>query len=143
MQAAVGLEQLKRLDGFTVIRKRNFGLLNEALAPLDGGPLLLPKATPQSDPSWFGYLLTLDSNYNRESLLQYLNARHIGTRLLFAGNMTRQPCFEGVKHRVAANLDGTDTIMRRSFWIGLHPALTEGHVLYAAHTLQSYFNNKK
>lgn len=143
MQAAVGLEQLKRLDGFTAIRKRNFGLLNGALASLDGGPLLLPKATPQSDPSWFGYLITLDSAYNRESLLQYLNARHIGTRLLFAGNMIRQPCFEGVKHRVSANLNGTDIIMHRSFWIGLHPALTEDHVLYAAHTLQRYFDNKR
>lgn len=140
MQAAVGLEQLKRLDGFTAIRKRNFALLSEALAPLEGGPLLLPKATPQSDPSWFGYLLTLDKTYDREDLLQYLNSRRIGTRLLFAGNMTRQPCFEGVKHRVAADLHGTDTIMRQTFWIGLYPALTEDHVLYAAQILREYFN---
>ena len=139
MQAAVGLEQLKRLDSFTAIRKRNFALLSEALAPLDGGPLLLPKATPQSDPSWFGYLLTLDKSYNREDMLQYLNSKRIGTRLLFAGNMTRQPCFEGVKHRVVADLRGTDVIMRHTFWIGLYPALTEDHVLYAAQTLRDYF----
>jgi len=139
MQAAVGLEQLKRLDGFTAIRKRNFFLLSEALAPLEGGPLMLPKATPQSDPSWFGYLLTLDKAYDREELLQYLNSRRIGTRLLFAGNMTRQPCFEGVRHRVAAELHGTDTIMRQTFWVGLYPALTEDHVLYTAQSLKEYF----
>lgn len=139
MQAAVGLEQLKRLAGFTAIRKRNFTLLSEALAPLEGGPLMLPRSTEHSDPSWFGYLLTVDPACNREDLLQYLNSRRIGTRLLFAGNMTRQPCFEGVPHRVFADLRGTDQIMRRTFWIGLYPALTEDHVLHAAQTLRDYF----
>ena len=139
MQAAVGLEQLKRLDGFTAIRKRNFALLSQALAPLDGGPLTLPQATEHADPSWFGYLLTVDKTCNREDLLQYLNSRRIGTRLLFAGNMTRQPCFEGVPHRIVADLRGTDEIMRRTFWIGLYPALTEDHVLHAAQALRDYF----
>ena len=139
MQAAVGLEQLKRLDDFTAARRRNFALLSEELATLDGGPLQLPRPTPGSDPSWFGYLLTLDPHYNREDLLQYLNAHKIGTRLLFAGNMTRQPCFEQVSYRTAAPLEGTDTIMRRTFWIGLFPGLTEDHVRYAARTLQNYF----
>lgn len=139
MQAAVGLEQLKRLDDFTAARRRNFALLSEELATLDGGPLQLPRPTPGSDPSWFGYLLTLDPHYNREDLLQYLNAHKIGTRLLFAGNMTRQPCFEQVSYRTAAPLEGTDTIMRRTFWIGLFPGLTEEHVRYAAQTLQNYF----
>ena len=140
MQAAVGLEQLKRLDDFTAARRRNFALLSEELATLDGGPLQLPRPTPGSDPSWFGYLLTLDPHYNREDLLQYLNAHKIGTRLLFAGNMTRQPCFEQVSYRTAAPLEGTDTIMRRTFWIGLFPGLTEEHVRYAAQTLKRYFS---
>lgn len=139
MQAAVGLEQLKRLPAFTAARKRNFALLTDALATLDGGPLQLPVATPHSDPSWFGYLLTLDSRYDREDLLQYLNAHKIGTRLLFAGNMTRQPCFDQVSYRTAAPLDGTDIIMRRTFWIGLFPGLSEAHVQYAAQTLLRYF----
>ncbi|CAK7030924.1 MAG: dTDP-4-dehydro-2,6-dideoxy-D-glucose 3-dehydratase [Desulfovibrio sp.] len=140
MQAAVGLEQLKRLDGFTTIRKRNFALLSEALAPLEGGPLILPRATEHSDPSWFGYLLTVDETCNREDLLQYLNSRRIGTRLLFAGNITRQPCFEGVPHRIFSDLRGTDEIMHRTFWIGLYPALTEDHLLYTAQSLRDYFS---
>lgn len=139
MQAAVGLEQLKRLEAFTAIRKRNFSLLTEALTPLDSGPLQLPQATPHSDPSWFGYPLTLDKRFNRKDLLQYLNAHKIGTRLLFAGNMTRQPCFEGVHYRTVAPLDGTDIIMRRTFWIGLFPGLSEAHISYAAQTLKRYF----
>ncbi|ATD81552.1 MULTISPECIES: lipopolysaccharide biosynthesis protein RfbH [Desulfovibrio] len=143
MQAAVGVEQLKRLTAFTALRKRNFALLTEALAPLEGGPLTLPRATPHSDPSWFGYLLTIEKNYDRADLLQYLNYRRIGTRLLFAGNITNQPCFEGVSHRVAANLLGTDKIMQRTFWIGLYPALTEDHILYAAHTLREYFKKQR
>lgn len=139
MQAAVGLAQLVKLDGFTEARRRNFTLLHAALADLDGGPFTLPQPTTASNPSWFGYLLTLDKTYDREELLRYLNSKRIGTRLLFAGNITRQPCFEGVKYRAVADLNGTDVIMHHTFWIGLYPALTEDHVLYAAQTLRDYF----
>lgn len=140
MQAAIGLEQLKRLDTFTMARKRNFSILFEKLSSLGEGHLLLPKATRHSDPSWFGFLITIDDAYDREDLLRYLNKKHVGTRLLFAGNLTKQPCFADVPHRIFCELSGTDKIMRKSFWIGVYPGLTEEHVCYSAEILHEYFN---
>ncbi|WP_053062314.1 lipopolysaccharide biosynthesis protein RfbH [Desulfovibrio sp. TomC] len=144
MQAAVGLAQLDRLDGFIQDRKRNFAYLTEALADLEGPWLTLPKATPGSAPSWFGYLMTLGPEAgNREELLQYMAEHKIGTRLLFAGNILRQPCAEGMPHRVAAPLDGTDVILRRSFWIGLYPGLCREQLDHAATCLRRWLTSGK
>ena len=143
MQAAVGLAQLDRLDGFIADRKRNFAFLTKELADLEGPLLGLPQATPGSDPSWFGYLLTLGPEAgNREELMQFLADHKIGTRLLFAGNILRQPCAEGMAHRVAAPLDGTDVIMRRSFWIGLYPGLDQEQLAHAASCLRGWLTGK-
>ena len=138
MQAAVGLAQLDRLEGFTNLRRKNFSLLQDALAHLDGGKIVLPQATPNSVPSWFGYLLTLAPGINRQALLEFLNSRHIGTRLLFAGNMTKQPCFEGVSYRAPFGLEGTDAIMERTFWVGLYPGLSEEQVAYTAENISQW-----
>lgn len=138
MQAAVGLAQLDRLQGFIADRKRNFDLLTQGLADLQD-VLILPRATPNSDPSWFGYPLTLapDSGPNREDLLAKLNEKRIGTRLLFGGNLTRQPYFQGREYLVHGNLENTDTIMARTFWIGLYPGLTPSHIEYMTDTLKA------
>lgn len=138
MQAAVGLAQLDRLEGFTARRRKNFSLLQKALGPLDGKKILLPQATPNSAPSWFGYLLTLAPGISRQPLLEFLNSRHIGTRLLFAGNMTKQPCFENVRYRAPFGLDGTDAIMERTFWVGLYPGLSEDQIAYTAESISGW-----
>jgi CDP-6-deoxy-D-xylo-4-hexulose-3-dehydrase len=135
MQAAVGLAQLDRLAEFTAARRRNFEILHEALRPLDGEHLILPRATPGAEPSWFGFPVTLDPRHERRALLQRLHAAKIGTRLLFAGNITRQPCFDGVQHRIAGELSGTDRIMRHTFWVGVYPGLDKVRMTYMADTL--------
>ena len=143
MQAAVGLAQLDRLDGFIEARRRNFAFLTEALADLEGDLLHLPKATPGSAPSWFGYLLTLGSAAgSREELLRFLDGHKIGTRLLFAGNLLRQPCAEGMTHRAPMPLPGTDTILRRSFWIGLYPGLGQAELEHASGCLRQWLTGE-
>ncbi len=140
MQAAVGLRQLERLDGFVRARQRNFACLHAALSPLDGQELTLPQATPGGDPAWFGFLLTLAPQVDRTALLRRLNAKNIGTRLLFAGNMLRQPCFEGVRCRQAGDLTGTDLILRQTFWLGCYPGLGQAQMEYMADVLLKYFH---
>jgi CDP-6-deoxy-D-xylo-4-hexulose-3-dehydrase len=142
MQAAVGLAQLDKLETFGAARRRNFARLRAGLERLDaarGGPLILPEATAQSDPSWFGFPLTL-ARGDRRALLEHLNAGKIGTRPLFAGDITRQPCFEGVQFRQAGDLRGTDDIMRRTFWVGVFPGLADRHMDYMADVLCSWFD---
>lgn len=140
MQAACGLAQMDRLEGFIAARKRNFRFLKNRLSSLDEF-LILPEATDGSDPSWFGFLLTLrdGSETPRVDLLQYLDQYRIGTRLLFAGNLTRQPSMDGRHYRVAGDLVNTDKIMRDTFWIGVHPALTEEMLEFVAAKIEVYF----
>ena len=139
MQAAVGLRQLERLNAFVEARRRNFTRLHAALQKLDGDVLTLPQATAHSIPSWFGFLITLRPDVNRTALLEHLNARKIGTRLLFAGNMLRQPCFEGVASRQIGELQGTDTILRNTFWVGCFPGLGDTHIDYIGKAITEYF----
>jgi CDP-4-dehydro-6-deoxyglucose reductase, E1 len=129
MQAAVGLAQMERLPGFIEARKRNFALLKEALRPYED-VFLLPEATPRSDPSWFGFALTLreDARFEREALLRHLAERRIGSRLLFGGNLLRQPYMKDRPHRVAGELAATDVVMRNTFWVGVYPGLGEAHI---------------
>ena len=136
MQAAIGLAQLDRIDDFVAARKRNFAELRGQLSEI-ADSLTLPEATPGSDPAWFGFPVTLnaDAPFDRVTLLRYLDERKIGTRLLFAGNLTRQPYMAGRQYRVAGTLDNADRIMKDTFWLGIWPGLTPLHLDYVAEKL--------
>ena len=138
MQAACGLAQLDRLDSFIAARRRNFQYLRERLAGLEDR-LILPEATPGSEPSWFGFLITLrpESGVARLDLLRYLESHGVGTRLLFGGDLTRQPYMAGRHYRRVGDLRVTETIMNHSFWIGLWPGLAEPMLDYTVEVLQA------
>lgn len=138
MQAALGLSQLGKLDRFIEARKRNHAKLTELLTAAGLDELFhLPLATPGSDPSWFGYLLTIrdQSGINRLKLLRDLESRKVGTRLLFAGNMTKQPAYLSVDYRVHGTLTQTDKLMNDAFWVGVWPGLGEPQLTYVVETL--------
>jgi len=142
MQAAVGLSQLDRVDEFIAARRRNFALLTQALKPLED-VFILPEATPNSDPSWFGFVLTLRAGlgFNREDLLRHLNDKKIGTRLLFGGNLIRQPYMKDRNYRVVGDLTNADIVTERSFWIGVFPGLTPAHIDYMAEIITRFVRN--
>jgi CDP-6-deoxy-D-xylo-4-hexulose-3-dehydrase len=142
MQAAVGLAQMDHLEDFIAARRRNFAILTELLRPLED-VLILPEATPNSDPSWFGYPMTVrpESGIDREELVQYLNEMKIGTRLLFGGNLLRQPYMKGRNYRVVGDLTNADLTTTHTFWIGLYPGLTEAHLEYTAGILTGFIKN--
>ncbi len=125
MQAALGVSQIEKLPEFIEKRKENFAYLKAALRSLDEF-LLLPVAGENSDPSWFGFPIGVkpDAPFTREQLTRHLEANKIGTRLLFAGNLLRQPAYEGYEHRVVGSLTNTDFVMNQVFWIGVFPGLT-------------------
>lgn len=139
MQAAVGLAQLDRLDGFIDARARNFATLTALLKPLED-VLILPQATPKSDPSWFGYPITLrpEAKLDREALMRFLNDRKIGTRLLFGGNLLHQPYMKDQNYRVVGSLENADLVTTNTFWIGLFPGLTESHLSYMVETIAEF-----
>lgn len=124
-QAAVGVAQLAKLPEFIDARRKNFHYLYEALKPLED-VLMLPEATPGSEPSWFGFPIAVRPNapFTREQLIRHLDSRRIGTRLLFGGNLIRQPAYQGVMFRTIGDLARTDFVMRNVFWIGVYPGLT-------------------
>jgi len=126
MQAAVGLSQLERLPSFIETRRSNFRYLYERLKPYED-VLLLPESIPDAKPSWFGFPLGVRENapFTRNDLIQALETRRIGTRLLFGGNLTRQPAYQDVKFRVVGDLKNTNYAMRNVFWIGIYPGLSE------------------
>lgn len=140
MQAAVGLAQLQRLAEFIAIRRRNFNHLKKALKSVEQY-LILPEATAGSEPSWFGFPLTLrpETGYDRQQLLRFLEQKKIGTRLLFAGNVIRQPYFMGRPHRVVGQLHNTDIVMNHTFWLGVYPGLSETMLDYVAEQVQAFF----
>lgn len=140
MQAACALAQMDRLDGFVAQRRRNFDYLRDRLQSLEEF-LVLPEATPGAQPSWFGFPVTLReaAATHRVDLLEYLDQYKIGTRLLFGGNLTRQPSMAGRKHRVSGKLDNTDRIMNDTFWLGVFPGLTEAMLGYVVGKLEAYF----
>lgn len=139
MQAACGLAQLEKAASFVQRRKDNFQFLTRRLSSLRD-ILILPEATSKSDPSWFGYPVTLrqSASVSRNDLLQELDRQKIGTRLLFAGNLTRQPYMIGRNYRVSGDLTNTDVVMNSTFWVGLQPSLTEDMLEYTASTLEAY-----
>ncbi len=144
MQAACALAQMDRLEDFIAARKANFAWLSERLQGLED-LLILPQATPGSDPSWFGYPITLRDGCgtSRLELLRHLDAYKIGTRLLFAGNLTRQPYMQGQTYRVAGDLTVTDKVMHDTFWLGVWPGLESHHLEHAANTLEAYLRRPR
>jgi CDP-6-deoxy-D-xylo-4-hexulose-3-dehydrase len=141
MQAACALAQMDRVDDFVAARKRNFAWLSDRLAGC-ADQLILPQATCDSDPSWFGYPITLRDGcgINRVELVRYLDEQGVGTRLLFAGNLTRQPYMQGLNYRVSGELPVTDKIMNDTFWIGLWPGLSDAHLEHAASHIEAWLN---
>lgn len=135
MQAALGLSQLNKLDHFVIRRRENFNYLMKRFTGIEG--LILPRATPKSEPSWFGFPITLDPDLDvdREELLRFLDSRLIGTRLMFAGNITRQPAYRDVDFRIVGDLTNTDIVMKRTFWVGVYPGLTEPMLDYIADSI--------
>jgi len=129
MQAAVGLAQLDKLESFTAARRANFRRLHEGLADLQEF-LILPEATPNSDPSWFGFPIALREGcpVDRDRILRFMNERKIATRLLFAGNLVRQPAYLNSEHRRVGDLASADFVMNNVFWVGVYPGLTEAHL---------------
>jgi CDP-6-deoxy-D-xylo-4-hexulose-3-dehydrase len=144
MQASVGLAQLDRLDGFIDSRAQNFALLTELLCPLED-VFILPKATPRSSPSWFGFPLTIrpESGLNREELVQYLNEKQIGTRLLFGGNLLHQPYMKGRNVRVVGELTNADLVTTSTFWVGVYPGLSQDHLAYIAETIVGFLAGRR
>jgi CDP-6-deoxy-D-xylo-4-hexulose-3-dehydrase len=140
MQAACALAQMDRVEDFIEARKRNFNYLKDRLASC-ADFLELPEATPKSDPSWFGFLALLkpEAGVKRVDLLAYLDQNKIGTRLLFAGNLTRQPYMIGRNFRVSGSLERTDIVMNQAFWLGVYPGLTEEHLDYIVHKIEEFF----
>jgi CDP-6-deoxy-D-xylo-4-hexulose-3-dehydrase len=140
MQAACALAQLDRLDEFITARRANFAYLHDCLQSC-ADFLHLPTATAESEPSWFGFPVVLkqSSGVNRVDLLTYLDEHKIGTRLLFAGNLTRQPYMVGQKFRVSGELTNTDTVMNQTFWLGVYPGLQEPHLAYVVQKLEEFF----
>jgi CDP-6-deoxy-D-xylo-4-hexulose-3-dehydrase len=139
MQAACGLAQMDRAAGFVQARKDNFAYLTERLKSCEEF-LILPVATENSDPSWFGFPMTLKpaANVSRVDLLTYLDDYKIGTRLLFAGNLTRQPYMIGRNYRVSGDLTNTDRIMHDTFWIGVYPGLTKEMLDFAVEKIETF-----
>ena len=140
MQAACGLAQLDRLEFFIKKRKENFNFLYKNLKNLEDF-LILPEAEKNSEPSWFGFPLTLKKNnqHSRNDLIKYLNYNKIGTRLLFSGNLTKQPYMKNENFKVHGELKNTDLIMENTFWIGLYPGLSIKHLEYACEKIIAYF----
>ena len=139
VQAACGVAQLEQIEVFVQKRKDNFKYLTEKLQSLTEY-LTLPKATENSSSSWFGYPITIKDNMiNRTELLKYLDEHKIGTRLLFAGNLTKQPYFKDHEYRVIGRLENTDRIMNQTFWIGIYPGISTEMMDYAAEILKQFF----
>jgi CDP-6-deoxy-D-xylo-4-hexulose-3-dehydrase len=138
MQAAVGVAQLKKLDGFVADRRRNFAALRDGLRELEDF-FILPQATAGADPSWFGFPIAVrrDAFFTRNEVTRFLEANKIATRLLFGGNLTRQPAYRESKYRIAGSLANTDSIMNQVFWIGIYPGITPAMVAYILETFHA------
>ena len=142
IQASLGITQLAKLEYFTEKRKENFAYLSAQLSKVEG--LRIATATPNSDPSWFGCPITLDPDHkvNREELLRFLEKRKIGTRLLFAGNILKQPAYKNIDFRVVGELKNTDIVMSRSFWVGVYPGLTNSMLDYVIESISDFMAGK-
>jgi CDP-6-deoxy-D-xylo-4-hexulose-3-dehydrase len=142
MQAALGLSQINQLELFIKKRKENFQFLLQNLKYIED--LQFVKHTNNSDPSWFGFPMTIksDSRFKRIDLLRFLESRKINTRLLFAGNITKQPAFKGIDFRIHGKLSNTNLIMNNSFWIGVFPGLSQQMLEYMVESISEFMNRK-
>jgi CDP-4-dehydro-6-deoxyglucose reductase, E1 len=143
IQAAIGCAQLDKLDSFIAARRRNWLALRQLLAPY-GDRLLLPETPPDSEPSYFGFVITVrdGAGFTRNELTTYLEKAKIETRNLFCGNLIRQPAYEGIQHRVVGSLVNTDTIMNSTFFVGIYPGLSPEQIEYMAETFRRFFERK-
>ena len=143
MQAAVGVAQLKKLPGFIAARRKNFNRLYEGLKKYEEF-FILPQSTPKSEPSWFGFLITIrpGSPFGRYDLVQHLESHRIGTRQLFGGNLLQQPAYQNIEHRVSGTLKNSEIISLNAFWIGVYPGLTDEVIDYMIGTLSEFIENK-
>jgi CDP-4-dehydro-6-deoxyglucose reductase, E1 len=144
MQAAIGLAQLAKLPEFVAARKRNWQLLHDGLSPFED-VLLLPRATDHSEPSWFGFPITVREGapFGRNELIQHLEGQRIATRLLFGGNLTRQPAYEGLEFRSVGELPNSDIVMNRSFWIGVYPGLDDEKIAYVVSEFERFLEARR
>ena len=145
LQASLLVSQLKKLPDFVQKRKDNFIYLYEKMVEFEDW-LILPKPTQNSDPSWFGFPITLKSYaccFGRKELIDFLNENKVGTRMLFAGSLIRQPAYKDVEYKVSGDLYNSDIITEHSFWIGLHPSLNSEHFDYIADVFREFFKDKK
>jgi CDP-4-dehydro-6-deoxyglucose reductase, E1 len=144
LQAAVGVAQLRKLPEFIAARRRNFAALYAGLSDLREF-LVLPEAQPGSEPSWFGFPLAVrpEAPFTREGLLRHLNQRKIGTRLLFAGNLVRQPAYGEVAYRTVGALPNSDFVMTQAFWIGVYPGLSQPMLAYAVATIHEFVDSRR
>ncbi len=139
MQASVGLSQMDKLSGFIARRKKNYARLRASLADLEAS-ILLPEATPNSDPAWFGFPISVKAGFGeRNKLIEFLDRKKIATRLLFGGNLTKQPYFKGIPHRKVGVLPNTDRIMNQTLWLGVYPGLTEEMIDHVSGSIHEYF----
>jgi CDP-6-deoxy-D-xylo-4-hexulose-3-dehydrase len=139
MQAAVGVAQMAKVPGFVAARRANWRTLREGLEDL-ADVFVLPVATPRSDPSWFGFALTLDDRapFDRHEFVQHLESRRIGTRQIFAGNLTRQPAYADVPYRVVGSLTNADLVTERSLWLGVYPGLDSERIQYMLDVIHEF-----
>lgn len=145
MQAAIGCEQLKKFPSFVERRKHNWSRLRKALERVQD-KLILPEAAPNSDPSWFGFLMTAQEGVDREKVVRYIEDKGIQTRMLFSGNLIKHPCFNelrksGEGFRVIGDLKNTDRIMRDTFWVGVYPGMTDEMIDYIAKAIKNAVEN--
>ena len=129
LQASIGCAQLDKLEEFVEKRKKNFKILKELLKDCEE-KIILPVACENSDPSWFGFLITCKDGVDRNKVVQYVESKGVQTRMLFAGNLIKHPCFDGMRksgegYRVVGDLKNTDRIMNNTFWVGVYPGMTE------------------
>ena len=140
MQAAIGCEQLKKFPSFIEKRKHNWARLRKALECAED-KLILPEPADNSDPSWFGFAVSLKENsgLSRENVVRYIESKNVQTRMLFSGNLIKHPCFDSIrgtdKYRVSGSLENTDFIMNNTFWIGVYPGMTDQMIDYMAKTV--------
>ena len=139
LQAAVGCAQLEKFPTFVERRKHNFNRLKAALAPI-ADKVVLPVAVENGDPSWFGFLITCNEGISRTEVVKYVEAKGVQTRMLFAGNLTKHPCFDemrasGKGYRIVGELTNTDRIMNDTFWVGVYPGMTDEMIDYMAKTI--------
>ena len=130
---------MQKLPRFIEVRKRNWGILYEGLSPLEEF-FLLPRPTPNSDPSWFGFLITIrpDAPFSRNEFISFLESRKIATRLLFGGNLTRQPAYLNIPRRVVGDLANSDAVLERALWVGVHPGLNEEMIAFVVEAIHEF-----